>query len=352
MRVSTCQSCGNEFPCSDLYVVFDRTLCEPCADADLAARNLPQVPPDVVRRLGDPTVCGHCGTDQGQQELPSIAGVPACPACEQRLRNPRLPGWVKAAGLMILVLGGVELARNWRLFQGYFEIPRAHRAAKAGDFEEAASQMTLAAKHLPEIPDLPIQQWYFQGMASMIKGQFDQAAEGFEKAWQQAGKSGAFDKKSRDALEQWLMIAKVNSLLEKDRNDDALTMARKLKLNFPSNPSGDSLINAAGIAVAFDGKDYVTFEKLAREYLASDPKDPLATSQVASALSCRYAETGQESFNTEAMELLDKARKLSGDDKSFKEYEERILHRLKTREVLDKKEYDRRFRSGGKGQAK
>jgi tetratricopeptide (TPR) repeat protein len=334
-----------------MYVVYDRTLCEPCADADLEARNLPQVPPGAVRRLGDPTICGHCRTDQGQQELPSIAGIPACPACEQRLRNPRLPGWVRAAGLAILVLAGVELARNWRLFQGYFEIPRAHRAAKAGNFDEAARQMALAAGHLPELSPLTVHRWFYQGMAQLTKNQFDQAAESFEKAGQEAGKAGGFDKESRDALEEWLTIAKVRGLLEKDRNVDALALGEEFKRKFPSNTSADAMINAAGIAVAFEGKDYVKFEKLARERLSDDPKDPFTIAQLASALSCRYVETGQESFKTEAMETLDKARKLSGGNDSFKEYEERILHRLKTREVIDKKEYDRRFRSDGKGQA-
>ena len=60
--------------------------------------------------------------------------------------------------------------------------------------------------------------------------------------------------------------------------------------------------------------------------------------------------TGEASFRARTGEMLEKARQLSQGDKeaekSFQEYAHRIEHRLDTREIIDKKEYDRRFGSG------
>ncbi len=48
--------------------------------------------------------------------------------------------------------------------------------------------------------------------------------------------------------------------------------------------------------------------------------------------------------------MLEKSRQLSQGDKeaeqSYQEYAERIQYRLDTRGIIDKQEYDRRFRSG------
>ena len=73
---------------------------------------------------------------------------------------------------------------------------------------------------------------------------------------------------------------------------------------------------------------------------------------VASAIACKYAVSGDEKLKAEATDLLAKARALPHEEASFKEYEERILHRLNTREVIDRKEYNRRYRPAAKGESK
>jgi hypothetical protein len=110
----------------------------------------------------------------------------------------------------------------------------------------------------------------------------------------------------------------------------------------------NTLISVAERGDAFNRKDYDAFLAKAKEFEAQHPDEPGAVAQVASALACKYAVTGQESYKTQALEVLDKAKKLAVEDEDkerFKEYEERILHRVKTRKVISKKEYDRRFRS-------
>ena len=78
------------------------------------------------------------------------------------------------------------------------------------------------------------------------------------------------------------------------------------------------------------------------------PDDPAAAGAVASALACKYAVTGDPEFRKQAEQMLDKAQTLAQQSPqskaSFDEYAERIRYRLQTREIIDKEEYDRRFR--------
>ncbi len=68
---------------------------------------------------------------------------------------------------------------------------------------------------------------------------------------------------------------------------------------------------------------------------------------LADALAYKYAVTGDPAFRTRAEEMLEKARQLAASSpealQRYKEYEERIRYRLKTRQIIDPKEYDRRF---------
>jgi len=141
-------------------------------------------------------------------------------------------------------------------------------------------------------------------------------------------------------------IFQVCRLLNEDRNQEALQMVRRLLQENPDVDNLRDLHRQAEIAVAFESAEYDTFLAKAKEDLATQPDYPRTVAQVASALACKYAVTGEENYKAEATETLDKARALAGsDDADFKECEERILHRLRTRDIINRKEYDRRFRS-------
>jgi hypothetical protein len=329
---------------NQLFQVFDRQLCEACGDKDLAERKLPKIPPGAVARLSDPTVCAFCKSDHGALELARAAELPICPACEKKVMRPTLPGWVQMAALAIVLLAGVELSRNWRLFQAYFEIPRAHRALAKGDAETAWHEMGLAAAHVPEMPELHAQEQLMHAFVCLRKGDFDQAIALFESV-----------RHNRDSdiaalADLYGMVAKVDKCLEDGQDAQALKLAKDIKARYPQSKEGDRLIESAEIGMAFTNKDYATFEAKARQVLQREPNDPGAIAQVASALACQYAATGQDKYKTEALAMLEQARQNAGAAAAgLKEYEERILHRLNTREVIDKKEYNRRFRSGPKG---
>jgi hypothetical protein len=110
---------------------------------------------------------------------------------------------------------------------------------------------------------------------------------------------------------------------------------------------------ALDAGVAFDRKDYDTFLKISTAASEKQPNNPMVVAGVASALACKYAVTGDPAFRKQSEDTLAKAQQLaqrfSEDKASFEAYAERIRYRLATREIMDTKEYNRRF---GKQEAK
>ena len=119
------------------------------------------IPKGSVRRHRDPTICAQCGADGGNVEFPLIAALPFCGPCGEKLRNPTIPVWLKASLAAMLLLTTVELVRNVRLFQAYFEASAAHRAFDKGDFRSANELMAQAASHVPESRGLAFEDHFY-----------------------------------------------------------------------------------------------------------------------------------------------------------------------------------------------
>ena len=66
-------------------------------------------------------------------------------------------------------------------------------------------------------------------------------------------------------------------------------------------------------------------------------------------MACKYAVTGDRSWKQQAEAMLEKARQLSQKSpeemKAYEEYAERTKYRLSSRVIIDKPEYDKRFRT-------
>jgi tetratricopeptide (TPR) repeat protein len=337
MRRGRCESCGQEFPLNETVSVLDHSYCQPCAEKALEGRD--DISQEAVSRNHDPTVCAECGHDNGCLELGRLADVPVCPDCESKYRRRPFPLWVKIGMLAVLSLAGFELARNWRLLQACFEIPRASAAADRGDFETAAQLAEQAAAHLPEYPHLKGEAAMLRAIWYIQQGQAKQAIALLE--------SEDVPAEARDGL---LRQAHINLALQEDRAEDALRLIEDYKRSFPQARL-DDLRLAAEISMAFRNRDYNTFLALARKNLDQARHQAHAMAGVASALACKYAETGDDSFRREAEDYLQQAQRAAPPHEmaSLKEYCERIEHRLRSREVIDKKEYDRRYRGGDEG---
>jgi hypothetical protein len=80
------------------------------------------------------------------------------------------------------------------------------------------------------------------------------------------------------------------------------------------------------------------------------PTHYLGKATLASAWACKHAQTGEPAFRERALECLEEAAKMAQGDPQFTEYEDRIRHRLDSREIITRDEFQRRFPNGWKQQ--
>lgn len=330
---------------NDMFLVLGRKLCETCGEKLFEGRSEDEIPEGAVEPMLDPTVCAACGDDAGQLELPTVADVPLCEVCQVKLYNRPFPAWVKVAAVVVLALAGLSLKRNWRFLQAYGQTKEAFRALEADDSSRAYKLMSSAASRVPENPVLAQH-------VKDIKGRMQ-----LERARELAGKgkhaeaAALIQEVIRTIPEPppwmmaWLYTCQGLDRIERDQFAEAVKLFRKARKKFPQLEGIEMLILQAEIGVAFEARDYDAFLRKAGQIRAKVPKQPMAVAMVASALACKYAVTGMGHYKTQTLRTLDEARELGGkDEPDFKEYEERILFRLRTREIITKKEYERRFR--------
>lgn len=307
MKRDSCTGCGQVLPVNNLFVVLGSLMCENCGNAELARHPPEGLPEDAVVPQVDPTVCGKCQFDGGTRELKRIIGVPVCDACEYELRHRPFPAWVKFSFAGLLALAVVCFAMNWRFFIGYVELHRGIRAFGNHDVPRAAAIMRSCAKHLPEEAEIKNLSNLFSGI----------------------------------------------ELLGQDKSAEALTLLRQCAGRFPA-PTGlgqtaQVALLQAEIGEAFETRDYERFLLKETELLNLQPTEPMCILGVASAHACKYAVSGQEAEKQEALRHIDRALQQS-PAAEVQEYRQRILHRLNSREIIPKTEYDRRFPQGWKAE--
>ncbi len=290
-----CIQCGRSLPIKETSKTDGRILCAECYEKVTSTGTAAS----EFRYQADPTVCGRCGFDNGSTPLPTLAGLPMCQQCTDFLRNRPFPSWIKIsfAGLIIfVVLAGVW---NMRFFLAWKDT-RVALKLMGQDMGQAAERMRTARDRVPESSDLQTLSAYFDGIV----------------------------------------------YLQQNRSEEALASFEKCEHSLPPTFGVDLLILRARSDVAFDTKDYDGFVAVAKEMTLKKPDDHFSHAMLASAYACKYAVTGDTAFREQAMAALERARIMSGDDPSFKEYEQRILHRLSTQEILTAQEFHRKFPNG------
>ena len=290
-----CSVCGKILPMKDTSKTDDRILCADCYEKLTSTR---KTVASEFRYQTDPTVCGRCGLDNGSNPLPTLASQPMCQPCTDTLRNRPFPSWIKAsfAGLIIFVV--LAAVWNMRFFLAWQDTKAAFQLM-GQDMGQAAERMRTARNRVPESSGL-------QEFSAFLDGVV---------------------------------------YLQQDRPKEALASLEKCR-DIPSTLGVDILILQARANVAFDAKDYDGFLVTAKEMISKKPDVPFSYAMLASAYACKYAVTRDMAFHEQSMAALDRARVISGSDPSFKEYEQRILHRLSTQEILTTREFHRRFPNG------
>jgi hypothetical protein len=296
-----CEQCGGEFPVNSTLRVAGRILCDACCEQVLAQSETPQTDP---QRQCDPTICANCQNDNGTVELPRLAGLPVCAPCENFFRNRPFPPWIKFALAAVVALVVFSLAWNLRFFRAYVAFRRSITSWTQGQAEPAASRMSAAAGYVPECDFVRTFATYMEGV----------------------------------------------SLLHQDKCAEALAKLTQCQDRLPLGHEVEIYILQARGGVTFDAKDYDGFLAAAQALEQKMPTHYLGKATVASALACKYVQTGDKSFHDRAVECLDAARSMAQGDPQFEEYEDRIRHRLDAREIITYQEFQQRFPNGWKRQ--
>jgi len=293
-----CEHCGRELPLNETLTIQDKHICKSCSDNYYSEQEGDQA--DAVQPQIDPNICFNCQKDNGSEPLPLLANLPICDQCAELYRNRPFPLWVKAFFAAVLALVIFSCIWNARFMRGYFAMNNAFEAFDVSEFEKAASLMQYASQDIPESADLQTLNCYFQGI----------------------------------------------NYLHQDRSKEALALFQKCGSQLPPDYNLDFLILSAQIGVAFDEKDYDTFLKLALKMKNMNPQDQFSLGMVSSAYACKYAETGSEEYKTQALTNLEDAKKMAPENPDFLDYQQRILYRLHSREIITNDEFHKRFPNG------
>lgn len=301
MQTAKCEKCGQQFPINETLKIEDITLCKACGGKITSEQKNIYI--KSAKQQIDRTICVNCGKDNGNAQLPLLAGLPVCQECETFFRHRPFPMWVKAFLFGVIAAAVFVLVWNIRFVQAYAETRNSINAFRAGDIEKAAEMMNSASKHVPESEEL-------RGIAAFYKGIL---------------------------------------FLQQDNDEEALSTFNSCRSLLTSKEWGkilDEHTTAAAIGIAFNNKDYDKFLELAMESYNKKPDDGYACAQAASAYACKYAATGDGQFREKSLAMLNKARTLSEKESFFKGYEQRILHRLYSREIITPQEFEKRFPNG------
>lgn len=298
MRQVLCDLCKRTVPMNDAFTLGESTVCRPCCENALHESNA-DAPLNIHHRI-DPTVCHRCNSDGGDSTLPMVAGMPMCEACHAYMHHYPFPAWIKASAAALVLLVAFATAWNLRFVRGYREMNASMAALGQGDVLLADSMARAAARHVPESLDLAALASFFDGLAN----------------------------------------------LRENKSAEALTSFQKAGERLPPSFGVDDLIMRARMGVAFNDKNYDEFLALAMQETKNHPNDGSIRAVEASALACKFAATGDESFREQALASLQRAKDLAAGSPGLADYEQRILHRLNSREIIDENEFRLRFPQG------
>jgi tetratricopeptide (TPR) repeat protein len=352
MQTAKCQDCGSQRPRAEMIRLNDKILCEPCAEKELSQIQAAQQTASVARAV-DPTICTQCKADFGSSPLPVIGTLPFCSSCSQLLYNRPFPGWLKSSLAGLFLLLGVALWHGIPYFKAGRSLVLGERAIEHHNYRQATPHLEqvlqvsptgqkgvlLAAKAYVLSGDIENTQKTLNRRKEYENDDLFKEVNGI---WTRA--STAFEKGAQAA-----------KLSEEEKDEEAAKLMQEATNEYPESPDLALAATMYNGFAAFDRKDYDRFLALSRKALQTKPDDPGLVAMVASALACKYAISGDNQYRTEAEQLLERARILSQGSPELKstylEYSERIRYRLGSREILTKKEYDKRFRAA-KGDSK
>ncbi len=353
MREGTCSGCGLTAPIGSFYGISGKLYCEPCSwkeERTAAERGEKLEKISVV----DGSVCARCKTRAeatGAADFPICKGVPLCPNCQQQIQNWPYPVWLKASLAGLLILLAVALVHGRKYFHAGRVMYAGERLVEQGKYKEAVPLLKEADGVAPQSDKASL----LLAKAALRIGDVVTAQKAL-----QAHDAGHYET-SGDSQEVSALWNRATAALEKadkasdlegqpGKAEEAEALMRQASAEYPEMAQLATAIPYFEAGSAFDRKDYDRFLAISEGIWKAQPDSANAAGQLAGALACKYAVSGDPSFRTRSEEMMGKAQQLSHGDhaaqQSEQEYAERLKYRMDTREIINKQEYDRRFRGG------
>jgi Tetratricopeptide repeat len=353
MRQGTCQGCGLVAPIGSFYSINQNLYCEPCSwkeEREARERGETVQKTSIV----DGSVCARCkasAADSGVADFAVIKGVPLCPKCQQLTEDWPYPAWLKISLAALLVLLAVSLLHGRKYFHAGRLMYRGELLVEQGKFAEAIPLLREADDVAPDSDKASL----LLARAALQVGDMKDAHKaltahdgGRYEVTPEFSEVNSLWKRAVGALEK---AEKASQLASQDGHaEEAASLMQQAAREYPELPDLALAVPYYLGGAAFERKDYDGYLQSAQALWRQNPQSTNAAANLAGALSCKYAATGEPAYRAQAEEMIEKARNLARGNKAaeaaFQEYSERLRYRLDSREVISKTEYDRRFRQG------
>jgi len=351
MRQATCSQCGLTATVRSFYSMNGKTYCEPCVwKASREAKDAGQ--PAEYTPMQDNSICARCGTYSGDvADHPLVGKLRLCPNCAPQVANWPYPVWLKIALASLLALLAFALVHGRRYFHAGRTMYVGERLVRLGQYEKALPFLQETLQTAPESDKAVL----LTAKAALAVGHLEIAQKAI-----QGHNSGHFEDANnpdfREVKQTWdranRAMDKAEEAVKLEQQDGHAAEAAKLMHEaatlYPESRGLSVAAEQFDEGVAFEAKDYDQFLAIANKQWQEFPGFGTAA-VVASALACKYAVTGDSKFRQQAEQMLQASHDKLGTDpaeqQSYQEYAERIHHRLDSRQIITKTEYDRRFRA-------
>jgi len=309
--------------------------------------------PSEYVSLTDNSVCARCGVSSGEtSEHPLVGKLPLCATCAPQVANWPYPVWLKASLAALMILLAFALMHGRKYFHAGRTMYIGERLVEESHYAEALPFLQETLRIAPQSDKAVL----LTAKAALKSGDIESANQAFQ------GHSGGHfeDGNDSDFLEVKSIWDRAIAAAEKaDKAEklgreeghaaEAAQLMHEAATSYPEAPGLAAYAEYFDEGAAFERKDYDTFLSIAQKLWKNHP-DAQTSATVSSAFACKYAVTGEIAYRKQAEEMLRSAEQQTQGNaeagKSYQEYAERIHYRLDTRQIIDKPEYDRKFRSG------
>lgn len=351
MSESNCTHCGQSYPIRSLYDLNGAAYCASCVQ-EAARQAKERGQPSAYVPLINKSICARCNTYIGNApDAVQIGALRFCATCGPLIKDWDYPQWLKMSLAALLLLLVAALAHGRKYFHAGREMYVGEHLVAKGRYTEALPHLQETLRIAPNSDKAVL----LTAKAALLSGDVESADKAL-----QAHSGGHFENADnadfREVESLWnratgaLHKAEQAAKLEEEdgKEIEAARLMHEAASAYPEHPGLAVATQYYDSGAAFARKDYDTFVAITRKQWDEHPSAAMAAG-LASALACKFAVTGDSSYRQQSEQMLAKAQQMAQGDaqalKNLEEYLPRIRYRLDTRQIITKKEYDRRFRN-------